>query len=170
MCVSLPKTKRSESNRCPDNDKYYVLDTFGLDIGTCCASNLAGAAWNVSTPACALVDNSLIQAHDVIRGESDRTFDVAGLKVCVSQPKHVKRDELYCPGGDEWFELENDEKTYGFCCGSNSVAATWNKMYGPQCCGDNDEACKGRAISVKGCPSGWDKQLLRGRVTTCKKD
>ena len=170
VCISLPKTKRGNSDRCPDGDNYYVLHTFGLDIGTCCASDLTGAVWDVNRPACS-VDGvlSTTPPNDVVSCEADRTFDVDGLRVCGSQGK-AKRDELYCPGGDEWFELEHDQEEYGFCCGSSSIAATWDKVYGPQCCGDDDEACKGRVTSVARCPSGWRKKLLRGRVTACKKD
>lgn len=106
VCISLPKTNRSNSDRCPNGDYYYVLHTFGLDIGTCCASDLTGPVWDVSTPACS-VDGvpSAIRPNDVVSCEADRTFDVDGLKVCVSQSENAKRDELYCPGGDEWFEL-----------------------------------------------------------------
>lgn len=79
VCTYSPlKTKRSP--RCPDDDNYHILNTFGQDIGTCCAPDLA-AVWNVSIPACSLDGvQSTHPADSILNCESDRTFHLDGLK------------------------------------------------------------------------------------------
>ena len=122
---------------CPGSDHWYEVKSGGeTTYGTCCKFQYDGAQWQDTRPVCCGVTSCDAKADSVKscpNGWSRRALIWSGnnqVSVCRKDAAQ-RRDQYYCPAGDNWLQLSGLGDQWGTCC-KTIYTAKWVGKYSPQ--------------------------------------